>query len=79
MHTQQKLHTLVIKSKVSSHVLKQNPTPQGIIAKSLNIPVGTVNKITKSDLKLIKSRNHDVHRPMQKHAVVRKRLLRKAT
>lgn len=46
-------------SKVASHALKENPTPpppppsQRTIAKPLNISVGTVNKIVKSDVKLI--------------------------
>ena len=50
-----KIRTPVIKSKVASHVLKENPTAQITISKSLNIFVGTVNKIIKYDLKLIKT------------------------
>ena len=38
-----KVHTSVI--KVACHTLKENPTPQRNNAKSLNISVGTVNKI----------------------------------
>ena len=32
-----------IKTKTASHVLKENPVPQRIIAKSLNISVGPAN------------------------------------
>lgn len=49
-----KVRTSSIISKVASHVLKENPTTQRTIAKSLNISVSTVNKIINCDLKLIK-------------------------
>ena len=42
----------VIKSKVASHILKS--TPERV--ESLNSSVGIVNKIIKSDLKLIKKK-----------------------
>ena len=51
-----KLCTLVNKSKVTSYVLKGNLIPQWIIIKSLSISVGTVNKILKFNLKLIKKK-----------------------
>lgn len=38
-------------SKVTSYFLKENLTSQRNIVKSLTISIGTVNKITKSDLK----------------------------
>ena len=49
-----KVH-LLIKSQVTSHVLKENPTLQRTIATSLNISVGIAKKITKFYLKLIKN------------------------
>lgn len=71
-----KVRTPLIISKVASHVLKENPTPQRTIAKSLNISIGTVNKIIKSDLKLIKTKKHDVHRLTPKHVSQRKTMCR---
>ena len=40
---------------------------QRTTSESLNIAKGTVNKSIKSDLKLIKTKKHDVHRLMTKH------------
>ena len=55
-----------MKSKIAS-CFKRKSTPQRYIVKSLNITVRFLNKIIKSDLKLIKTKRHDVHRLTPKH------------
>jgi hypothetical protein len=59
-------------SKVSTHVLKENPTPQRTIAKSLGTSIGTINKIINKDLNLIKAKKYKVHRLLPRHVTERK-------
>ena len=72
-----KVRTVIKHSKIKTLVRRKNPPTQKSIAKSLNIIIATINKITNRDLHFIKVKKLNVHQFVPRHLAQRRTFYKK--